>query len=64
MWREVTSFSADGGGHSVPFQIKGTQWRLVYSMSYEGTCDFVFFCNGPSAQVLGLVRIRPTSRST
>jgi serine/threonine protein kinase len=54
MWREVTSFSADGGGHSVPFQIKGTQWRLVYSMSYEGTCDFVFFCNGPSAQVLGL----------
>ncbi len=23
-------------------------------MSYDGTCDFVFFCNGPSAQVLGL----------
>ena len=23
-------------------------------MSYDGTCDFVFFCEGPSAQVLGL----------
>ncbi len=23
-------------------------------MSYDGTCDFVFFCNGPNAQVLGL----------
>ena len=53
-WRAVTSFSADGGGHSVPFQIKGTQWRIVYRMSYDGTCDFVLFCNGPSAQVLGL----------
>ncbi len=53
-WRDVTSFSADGGGHSVPFQIQGAQWRVVYSMSYDGTCDFVFFCNGPSAQVLGL----------
>ena len=53
-WRTITSFSADGGGHSVPFQIKGAQWRIVYSMSYDGTCDFVFFCEGPSAQVLGL----------
>jgi eukaryotic-like serine/threonine-protein kinase len=49
-WHEVTSFT---GGQSVPFQIRGTQWRIVYSMSYNGTCDFVFFCNGPSAQVLG-----------
>ena len=23
-------------------------------MSYDGTCDFVLFCNGPGAQVLGL----------
>jgi eukaryotic-like serine/threonine-protein kinase len=49
-WHEVTSFS---GGQSVPFRIRGSQWRMVYSMSYNGTCDFVFFCNGPSAQVLG-----------
>jgi len=49
-WHEVTSFT---GAQSVPFQIRGSQWRIVYSMSYNGTCDFVFFCNGPSAQVLG-----------
>jgi serine/threonine-protein kinase len=54
-WHAVTSFSANGGGgHSVPFQIRGSQWRIVYSLSYNGTCDFVFFCSGPSAQVLGL----------
>ena len=22
-------------------------------MSYDGTCNFVLFCNGPSAQVVG-----------
>ncbi|MGH2887026.1 MAG: PASTA domain-containing protein, partial [Solirubrobacteraceae bacterium] len=54
-WHALTSFSAaGGGGQSVPFRIQGSQWRVVYSMSYNGTCDFVFFCNGPSAQVLGL----------
>jgi len=54
-WRAITSFSAgSGSGHSVPFRILGSQWRIAYSMSYDGTCDFVFFCNGPSAQVLGL----------
>jgi len=54
-WHALTSFSATGGGgHSVPFRVQGSQWRLVYSMSYNGTCDFVLFCNGPSAQVLGL----------
>ena len=46
----MTSFSArSAGGQSVPFRIQGSQWRVVYSMSYNGTCDFVFFCNGPSA---------------
>jgi hypothetical protein len=49
-WHQVTSFN---GGQSVPFQIRGTQWRIVYSMSYNGTCDFVFWCNGPGGQVLG-----------
>ena len=62
-WHAVTSFSAgSGSGHSVPFRIRGTQWRIVYSMSYNGTCDFVFFCNGPSAQVLGL-GANPTNQS-
>jgi serine/threonine protein kinase len=49
-WRSVTSFA---GNQSVPFRIRGTQWRLVYTMSYQGTCDFIFFCEGPSAQVIG-----------
>jgi eukaryotic-like serine/threonine-protein kinase len=54
-WHAVTSFGArSGGGQSVPFRIQGSQWRVVYSMSYDGTCDFVLFCNGPSLQVLGL----------
>ncbi len=54
-WHALTSFNANtGGGQSVPFRIQGSQWRIVYSLSYNGTCDFVFFCNGPSAQVLGL----------
>ncbi|HTP22120.1 MAG TPA: protein kinase [Solirubrobacteraceae bacterium] len=54
-WHAVTSFDANsGGGQSVPFKIQGTQWRIVYSMSYNGTCDFIFFCKGPNAQVLGL----------
>ncbi len=54
-WRYVTSFSGNGSGQSTSFTIRGSQWRVVYHMSYNGTCDFVFalFCNGPSAQVLG-----------
>jgi eukaryotic-like serine/threonine-protein kinase len=53
-WRTVTSFSGVKSAHSVAFRIRGSQWRMVYSMAYDGTCDFVFFCYGPSAQVIGL----------
>ena len=52
-WKDVTSFSGSGGGQSIPFRIRGKQWRIVYTMSYQATCDFVLFCNGPSAQVIG-----------
>ncbi len=52
-WRYVTSFSGNASGQSIPFTIRGSQWRLVYHMSYNGTCDFIVYCNGPSAQVLG-----------
>ncbi len=54
-WRTVTSFSGEGGGQSSTFKIQGRQWRVVYQMTYDGTCDFVFsfLCGGPSAQVLG-----------
>ncbi len=62
-WKDVTSFSGSGSGQSIPFHIRGTQWRLVYSMSYQGTCDFVFFCNGPNAQVVGVGSANSTQLS-
>ncbi len=53
-WRPVTSFAGTDGGQSVPFRIRGTRWRVVYRMGYVGTCTFIFFCDGPSAQVARL----------
>jgi serine/threonine-protein kinase len=47
-WRGLTSFS---GQRSVPFRIRGNHWQLVYDMSYQGTCTFIFICQGPSATV-------------
>ena len=49
--RPVTSFSSDGSGQSVPFQIRGSRWEITYSMGFQGTCTFIFFCSGPSAHV-------------
>jgi hypothetical protein len=53
-WRPLTSFAGNLSGQSVPFRIRGNQWRIVYRMSYVGTCTFILFCNGPNAQVVGL----------
>jgi serine/threonine-protein kinase len=53
-WRYVSSFSGESDGRSPAFKIRGSQWRIVYRMSYDGTCNFVLFCNGPSAQVVGV----------
>jgi hypothetical protein len=53
-WRSLTSLAGEGYGRSVPFRILGTRWRIVYSMGYQGTCTFIFFCSGPSAQVANL----------
>jgi serine/threonine protein kinase len=51
-WRALTSFAGEQGGRSVPFRIRGTRWRLVYSMSYGGVCSvFSFLCSGPSARI-------------
>jgi len=52
-WRPLTSFGA-GAASSVPFRIQGTKWRIVYTMSYQGTCTFIFFCEGPNATVVNL----------
>jgi PASTA domain len=53
-WRTVLSFSDQGGKDSPTFEIRATRWRLVYDMEYDGTCTFIFFCSGPTANVLDL----------
>jgi len=50
-WRTLTTFT---NGLSVPFRISGSRWRLVYRMSYSGTCLFIFICSGPTAHVTNL----------
>ena len=55
-WRALTRFS---DRQSVPFRILGSQWRIVYTMGYQGLCTLIFFCSGPSAEV-----VRPAAGST
>jgi hypothetical protein len=50
-WRTILSFTDQGGQTSVPFQIRGTHWRIVYNMAYNGICTFLLFCSGPTANV-------------
>jgi serine/threonine protein kinase len=53
-WRALTSFSGEDTGRSVPFKVRGTRWRIVYTMAYKGTCSLIFICSGPSAHVANL----------
>ena len=53
-WRPLTSFSGVDDGHSVPFRIRGSEWRVNYSMSYRGTCLLILTCLGPSAEARNL----------
>ena len=53
-WRTLTSFSGTDDGKSVPFRILGQRWRVVYDMSFKGTCLLLFICEGPSAQARAL----------
>jgi hypothetical protein len=46
--RSLTSFS---GERSVPFRIRGRRWEIFYKMAYDGTCQFIFVCSGPTATV-------------
>jgi eukaryotic-like serine/threonine-protein kinase len=50
-WHTLTGFT---GSRSVPFKIRGARWQLVYSMGYQGTCTFIFLCQGPTATVTNL----------
>jgi len=49
-WRELTTFTGVDDGKSVPFRILGSEWRVTYSMAYEGTCLLLVVCFGPSAE--------------
>lgn len=53
-WRPLTSLSGSSAGHTVPFRIIGTRFRVVYHMSFDGMCTFIFFCSGPNAQIANL----------
>ncbi len=53
-WQALTSFSGENAGRSVPFRIRGTRWRVVYSMSYDGTCALIFICQGPHMHIAAL----------
>ena len=50
-WQPVTSLAGSSQATTVRFHVRGTRWRVVYTMSYQGTCTFIFFCSGPGAQV-------------
>jgi hypothetical protein len=50
-WRPLTTFSGSDGTRLLQFRVRGLEWRVVYTMGYVGTCTFVIFCSGPSAQV-------------
>ena len=49
-WRALTSFSGVDSGQSVVFRILGRHWRVTYGMSYQGTCELLVICQGPSAE--------------
>jgi hypothetical protein len=53
-WRALTSFNGVNAGQSVPFRIRGTRWRVVYSMSYDGICALIFICSGPHMHIAAL----------
>jgi serine/threonine-protein kinase len=55
-WRDLITFTDRDGRGSPPVRIRGSRWRIVYRMSYSGMCTFIFFCSGPSAQIVSSER--------
>jgi hypothetical protein len=51
-WQPVTSLAGSGQTTAAQFHIRGTRWRIVYTMGYQGTCTFIFWCSGPGADVV------------
>ena len=61
-WQPTLTSFGPNANSSVPFRIQGTKWRIVYNMNYQGTCTFIFFCEGPSATVVDLSNHSTTSQ--
>ncbi len=51
-WQPVTSLAGSAQTSTAQFHIRGTHWRIVYTMGYQGTCTFIFWCSGPGADVV------------
>jgi len=47
-WRPLTTVTDT---RPVTLQIRGTRWRVVYTMAYHGTCTWIVFCSGPHARI-------------
>ena len=58
-WHAGQTFSASQSG---PLRIIGARWRLTYSMSFNGICEFILFCSGPTARVIDTTSGRVVAR--
>jgi hypothetical protein len=50
-WQPLAALHGSAGATRARFHVRGTRWRLVYTMAYQGTCTFVVVCSGPTATV-------------
>jgi hypothetical protein len=50
-WQPLASMAGGDSERSVRFRVRGSHWRVVYTMGYQGTCTFILFCSGPSASI-------------
>jgi hypothetical protein len=53
-WRALTTFSGVDDGTSTAFRIRGSRWRVTYTMAFRGTCLLLVVCGGPSAEARDL----------
>ncbi len=47
-WRPLTTIADT---RPLTIRIRGTRWRVRYTMAYHGTCTWILFCSGPHAQI-------------
>ncbi|HEY5246416.1 MAG TPA: PASTA domain-containing protein, partial [Acidimicrobiales bacterium] len=47
-WRPLTTITDT---RPLTLRMRGTRWRVVYTMAYHGTCTWIVFCSGPHARI-------------